>query len=221
MRERRRTELGERRGDRRPFYICRMIETLPLGTPFRDVAHAAAAVCQRLHYQAGRYGERPKLIVDATGLGRPVLEFFPEGGRRDGQDYDLVPTEITSGTKRTIDTDTGHAHLGKAMLVSSLIAALGTRRLLLPPGEMGLTIEKELHTYQRNFIKRGLNAISEVLGAPARTGVHDDEVTALGLCTSYPVGSPPPTQAALAAMRNASFYGSTSSSYGESRRGTG
>jgi hypothetical protein len=188
--------------DQRPFYVCRMIETLPLGTPFKRVAAAAEGVCESLVRHADRFARKPTLIVDASGLGRPVLEFFEASAY-----YTMVPTEITGGTKRIIDTTTGHAHLGKMLLVSSLMAALGTRRMLLPPGEMGKKIENELHTYQRSYIKRGLNQVSEMLGAPARVGQHDDEVVAIGLVTSYPVGPPPPSPEAIRALREASWAG--------------
>jgi hypothetical protein len=55
------------------------LRRLPLGTPFRQVAAAAEGVCQSLVAHADRFARKPTLIVDASGLGKPVLDFFEAG----------------------------------------------------------------------------------------------------------------------------------------------
>src|SRR5262245_34380543 len=42
----------------------------------------------------------------------------------------------------------------------------------------------------RNVLRNTTNRLAELFGRPARTGQHDDEVTALGLVVSYPLPKP-------------------------------
>lgn len=110
--------------DKRPFYICRGIDRLPLGTPYADVAARTEGLLAELHTRHPH--TRIMLILDATVPGQPVREYFVHAGSF----YRLVPTTITSGTKYT--SEEGVASLGKGLMVGSLMAALGTHRLLLP-----------------------------------------------------------------------------------------
>ncbi|MCS4172067.1 hypothetical protein GGQ05_003559 [Salinibacter ruber] len=82
-----------RRGD--PQYAVVWIERFDLGTPYPEVVRRTAAI-----QRAPETGESPPLVMDATGIGAPVVDAFHEEGLR--------PVEIvfTSGDSVTQDGDT-------------------------------------------------------------------------------------------------------------------
>ncbi len=67
-----------------------------------------------------RYGH---LAIDATGVGRPVVDMFVKAGLA----VDLVPVVITAGRKQSYQD--GYYHVAKAILVSNLLKQLQERRL--------------------------------------------------------------------------------------------
>ena len=76
-----------------PRLALRMIDRLPLGTPYPQVVRRARELTHRAH--AG--GGSPSLIVDATNLGVPVVDALREAGLKG----DLVPVTFTSGEHAT------------------------------------------------------------------------------------------------------------------------
>src|SRR4051812_33770863 len=52
-------------------HTARRLERLPLGTPYPQVADRLAAVAAAV---ADRTGARPYLYLDATGVGKPVVD---------------------------------------------------------------------------------------------------------------------------------------------------
>ena len=163
------------RGRAEEHYIGRHVERLPLGTSYPKVAAHVAGVVEAL---VRRGVARPRLIVDATGVGQPVVDLLREtlGGRA----RDLIAATFTHGDRYTQDDTARTASVGKAHLVSRLQALLQTERIKLPVTPETAILARELQDYE---IKVDEDA-NDKYGA-FRVGSHDDLVTALGLCTVY------------------------------------
>ncbi len=148
-------------------HLARHLERLPLGTSYPEVARRVATVVAGV---AARGSGRPRLYVDATGLGTPVVDVLRAGGVV----ADLIPVYFTHGDRRT--EERGEVRLGKAWLVSQMQALLQTGRLHLPRTTEAEALARELLDYE---IRVTENA-NDTYGA-FKTGTHDDLVTALGL----------------------------------------
>jgi hypothetical protein len=148
-----------------PHFVARHLERLPLGTPYPRVVERIAAIVGNV---ARHSHERPRLWVDATGVGQPVVDLLPSDIAEIGAVY------FTHGDRRTRERD--GIRLGKAWLVSRLQALLQTGRLHLPKTAEAAALAKELLDYE---IRVSEDA-NDRYGA-FKVGAHDDLVTALGL----------------------------------------
>jgi len=162
-------------------YIARHIGRLPLGTAYPRVAEQVAGVVEGL---VGRGIARPRLMVDATGVGTPVVDILRERLGKHGRD--LIAATFTHGDKYSQDNGARTASVGKAHLVSRLQALLQTGRLKLPKTAEAEALGRELGGYE---IKIDQDA-NDKYGA-FKVGTHDDLVTALGLCVVYQEPPPP------------------------------
>lgn len=177
------TELSWRLGAARleDHWIVRHLESLPLMTPYPDVAARVESIVTRLQSPRPRPWYKPDaddellltLYVDATGVGQPIVDLLAGAGVRPMAVY------FTHGEKRTVENK--EVKLGKAWLVSRLQALLQTRRLHLPDTPVARQLAKELQDYE---IKIDQNA-NDTYGA-FKVGTHDDLVTALGLTVQGP-----------------------------------
>lgn len=153
-------------------YLIRHLERLAIGSSFPEVASRAAEVAVGIEK---RIGDFPRVYLDATGLGQPVVDLFEETMRKGPP---VVPTFFTHGDRRT-ETMAGlrtEIVLGKAFLVSRLQTLLQTGRLHLPKTADAETLARELSEYQIQ-VEPDAN---DRYGAFA-VGTQDDLVTALGL----------------------------------------
>lgn len=131
---------------------------------------AYPAQCEMITAFAERVSEeaRPTLFVDATGVGRPVVDLL-----RQGCPLPIVGVTISAGMATT---RTGRdMSVPKTDLIGALEVALSTRRLHASPD---LALAKELD--------RELRAFSFEVSATGRPkyegkGAHDDLVVALAL----------------------------------------
>ena len=102
-------------------YAVRHLQRFPLGTPY-------TTICTRL---AQLFADRPlarsKLVVDQTGVGRPVVDMLKKA-RINAQ---IVPVTITAGYAANLG-DAGW-HVPKKELVSSLQVLLQSRRIKVAP----------------------------------------------------------------------------------------
>ena len=151
-------------------YLVHRLERLPLGTSYPQVAARMVQVCAGVANRTGRW---PTLYVDATGLGRPVVDLIQDAGVQ----ASVRAVTLTSGDRRIAQG--GEISLGKAYLVSALQAALQTGRLHLPTTAEAATLREELLTYEIKVTEAG----NDTFGA-FRVGSHDDLVTALGLAVA-------------------------------------
>lgn len=149
----------------------RHLHRYPLGTPYPAIVEDVAALMARpeLASPAGR----PRLVVDATGVGRPVADLF----LRARMAAVVNPLTITGGD--TWRREGGSFWVAKKLLVSTVQAALQTGRLKVVPGlELAELLKKELINFQ---VKISLDA-NEQFGA-WREGQHDDLVLAVAMAT--------------------------------------
>jgi len=165
-------------------HITRFLERLPLGTSYPKIGERLVEIATNARQRArqeyvNERGQAPRddwsygfnVYIDATGVGRPVVDILAESG------LNVIPVFFTHGDRRTEDRD--QITLGKAWLVSRLKTLFQTGRVRLPPNhpEAPAMID-ELQNYE---IKVDQNA-NDRYGA-FRVGKHDDLVTALGLAT--------------------------------------
>lgn len=156
-------------------FTARHLARLPLGTPYPAVAEHVAGVVAGL---VRRGVARPRLMVDATGVGGPVVELIAAALGKHGAD--LIACTFTHGDRYSQDDRRRTASVGKAYLVSQLQALLQTKRLHLPVNAESETLARELQDYE---IRVDADA-NDTYGA-FKVGTHDDLVTALGLATLY------------------------------------
>lgn len=162
----------DRRGSEVHF-LTRHLERLPLGTPYPEIATRLGEIFFRVERRTSRW---PKIYVEATGVGTPVVDLLREACPKG----EITPVYFTHGEHRR--EENGEVRLGRAYLVSRLQALLQTGRVHLPrPAEAEVLVE-ELVNYE---IRISTNA-NDVYGA-FRVGTHDDLVTALGLAVQVDI----------------------------------
>jgi hypothetical protein len=147
-------------------YAVRHLERFPLGTAY-------TAVCTRVaSLFAGPPLADSTLVVDQTGVGRPVIDLL----RRSKLRARLRPVTITAGHKAS-PADGGGWLVPKKELVSTLQVLLQARRLKVSPAlAEAATLVRELV----NFQVKVTAAAHETFGA-WREGVHDDLVLAVAI----------------------------------------
>lgn len=150
----------------------RHLERLPLGTSYPSVARRVADLMSTPPLTA----DTP-LIVDATGVGMPVVEMISE--------YDLspIPLMITGGAAPTCDP-TGILRVPKRDLVSVVLVPLQGGTLKFAAGLPELdTLVKELLAFK---VKIDVKTAHDTYGA-WREGTHDDLVLATAIACWFAV----------------------------------
>lgn len=160
-------------------FHARHLERFPLGTPYPTIVKAVAAMLgDPVLVSAGR----PRLAVDETGVGAPVVDLFRQA-KLPGQ---LYPVHITGGS--SVNYDRGVEYVPKRELVSVVQVALQTDRLKiaarLPEAQ---TLVRELQDFEVKITE----SANDTYGA-WREGTHDDLVlaVALGLWVGKKKGTP-------------------------------
>jgi hypothetical protein len=140
----------------------RHLERLPLGTTYPATVARIVALVQSLP-------EPGEIVIDATGVGRPVVDML----RRDG--LDPVAVTITGG--RRIKRADGGWRVPKQVLVRALVVAFEAGLLKIARGlPFGRTFEQELRIFKRRISARG----NDTYGAGG-AGAHDNLVIAVAL----------------------------------------
>jgi hypothetical protein len=149
---------------------CRLVhaERIPLGTPYPQVVRR---VCQLLNAAPPAAAEGPALVVDATGVGTPVVDLF----RTRALPGRMVPVVITGGD--SVRQDGGTFRVPKRDLVSGLQVAFESGSLVLDSSVPAVeTLIGELMSMRSTVTARGHERIEAW-----REGAHDDLVLAVGL----------------------------------------
>jgi hypothetical protein len=144
----------------------RYLERIPLGTPYPDVVSRAAQVTR-----SGALEGACELLVDATGVGRPVVDLL----RRAGLRCSLTPAIITGGVAESYSD--GFQHIPKKNLITGLQIALQRGDLQIAGG---LKYGGALMTEMAEMRVKATSPGHEQFGA-WREGTHDDLVFAVAL----------------------------------------
>jgi hypothetical protein len=151
-----------RQGSREQFLV-RHLERLPLGMAYP----------QQIQHVANLLGREPlvgaKLVVDYTGVGRPVFDMFQRAG--------LKPhgVLITAGNETTKPGGNIY-HVPKQTLISQLEARLhsGELKIAANIADAG-ALQEELRDFARKVSESGRVSFN------ARSGSHDDLVLAVAI----------------------------------------
>jgi hypothetical protein len=150
-------------GDERT-YDARYIEQFKLGTSYPMMVRAVCATLDR-----GPLAGDCTLVIDHTGVGRPVFDMFTEAGLQ------AVGITITGGVGW--HRETPHQwHVAKILLVGIVQKFLQSGRLRIGAKlPHAATLQKELRDFRVKISK----AANETYDA--REGAHDDLVLALAI----------------------------------------
>jgi hypothetical protein len=143
----------------------RYIHRYPLRTSYPDIVASVA----RLLAQLPEMRDKPELWIDATGVGRAVLNIFQEAR------LDPVGVAITAGAMahRVSHSD---IRIPKRELASLMQATLQTERVTIARDlAHSLTLEDELSNFGVKLAAGGNESYE------GRSGVHDDLVLALAI----------------------------------------
>lgn len=169
-------KVGQDHGD--PDLHLRHLERYPLRMPYPDMVSRVAALVRapaltspRIDRQLGRrILDEPELLVDATGVGRPVVDLFRERGLR----YKAIT--ITGGNQVT--RVSGGYGVPKRDLIGALEVPFHSGRLKVAAGlHLWETLRKELQSFRRKISLTTGNDTYEHW----RESDHDDLVLAAAL----------------------------------------
>lgn len=164
-----------------PTYHVGHIERIPLKSRYPDIVRHVAAVAKVL-LRPLKNGAVPEvtLVVDYTGVGKPVLDMFWEaqsGGLID-QDCNIVAVTITGG-ERVTQAD-GAVRVPKRDLVSVIQRVLQEERMRIPEQHpMAPVLTGELTGFRAVINANG--HVSYGAGEDWRSAAHDDLVLSLAL----------------------------------------
>jgi hypothetical protein len=147
-----------------PGYHVRHLHRFELGTPYLQIVDDVCTLLERTPLRGDC-----RLVLDLTGVGRPIGELFHEAGSRP------VGLTITGGVSwhRVRATDW---HVAKSLLVSLVQKFLASERLVIAKSlPHASTLKKELRDF-RVKVTKSANEVYE-----AREGVHDDLLLSLAV----------------------------------------
>lgn len=170
--------IHERQGGETPRHDVPALRRWPLGTAYTaivaDVVKLLRAVLRR------ERGALVYLVVDGTGVGRPVVDLL--AAALADLDCELIAVMITAGNAPSFglrDDGAQEWHVPKSFLVSAVQILLQDGRLNIARGlPEAVTLQEELKNFRMKFTKAA-NAMYEAW----RDGDHDDLV----LCVALPV----------------------------------
>jgi hypothetical protein len=152
--------------EKRTILRLRYLERIPLGTPYPDVVRRVSDVAR--HVAAEGLCD---LVVDGTGVGRPVVDLL----RRSGLPCRLRPVIVTGGINES--DSNGFHHIPKKDLITGLQVALQQGSLQIAAGlKFGPALVAEMAEMRVKITSPG----HEQFGA-WREGSHDDLVFAVAL----------------------------------------
>jgi hypothetical protein len=155
-------------------YSCVHLHRYELGTSYPSIVSSMVDLFGRpeLHPEGHR---APRLAIDSTGAGRPVVDLFVNERHAGRLDAECNPVTITAGFESRWED--GRALVPKAELVSTTQMLLQSGRLRvaerLPLAE---TLKRELLGFKTKITA----AANETFGC-WREGVHDDLVLAVAM----------------------------------------
>ena len=146
-------------------HVIRGIERPKLGTPYPKIIKRVEQIRNKLEKKTKII---PTIYIDATGVGRPVVDEFTAKG------IAVIPVTICAGD--SVSQDGREVHVGKLALISRLEVLLADGRIEWNgKTPIGKKLSQELHRFQLKVSKAGS------LQLEAEQSFHDDLVIALAL----------------------------------------
>jgi hypothetical protein len=170
----------------RNVFHLRHLQRLRLGTSYVDVCDIVATMLKSLPPAK----QRPALVVDATGTGRPVIDVMTKAGLRP------IAITITGGfdENRVLSNDW---RIPKRNLVSTLAVLLQSGRLKVAPDlAEGETFVSELSNFKVKISASGHDSYNAW-----RESVHDDLVLSVALAAWWGERPAMPTHVAWSMER--------------------
>jgi hypothetical protein len=162
------TERAERIAQRKsepaplPQYYCRTLHRWPLGTSYPAIIEAV-----KMALKTPELLDRADLVIDATGVGRPVVDSFAQAG------VNHTGVVITGG--HNVTRSGSLYSVPKRHLVSTLQVLLQGKRIDFAPNPTRETLIKEMLDFKVTITE----AANDTYGG--RAGTHDDLVLAVAL----------------------------------------
>jgi hypothetical protein len=163
-------------------YSAVALERFDKGTPYPKIRKTIASWVSREPLD-----EAP-LVVDATGVGGPVVDEMQEMPELRGR---IVPVTITQGLAISWDKTTKMWHVAKRHLASVIQATLSSGRLIIPPADESWTpqekgswtrIIKVLEEEFKNFTIKITTHGNETMSAWRDNVDNDDILMATATC---------------------------------------
>lgn len=153
------------RQERTEYFDVRHLERLPLGMSYPQQIQHVANLLARPPLNL----LKPKLVIDETGVGRPVGDMFDVAGLYPNRITITAGLEVTQHGARTW-------HVPKGMLISNLEARShpGELRIAAAATDAG-ALKDEMKDFKRKVSEAGRATYS------ARVGAHDDLVLAVAI----------------------------------------
>jgi len=150
-------------------YYVRHLQRFKLGTAYPDIVQAV----KRMYDRPPLRGQSA-LVVDATGVGRPVVDLFKKAGLR--------PVAITITGGQAVGVGPGGYRVPKRDLVVNLAVMLQTGRLKIA-GQLpeAQTLVNELLNFKVKINPKTAHDSYEAW----REGIHDDLVLAVAMAVWY------------------------------------
>jgi hypothetical protein len=159
-------------------YSLRHLHRYPLQTPYTVIA---AEVAKLTHSE--KLTGQVSLVVDCTGVGRPVTELVQQQKIRGG----LYPVTITAGHQVTRDQDGGFRAPKKDLCGSLLMLWQAERLLIAQKIPFADVLVKEVSNFETKITLAG----SEIFGT-WREGQHDDIILAVSLACWWTINNDGP-----------------------------
>jgi hypothetical protein len=154
-----------RRQKRTTHFDVRHLERLPLGMSYPQQIQRVVALLARSPLNV----LKPKLVIDETGVGRPVGDMFDAAG--------LWPSRITitAGLEAT-QHGANTWHVPKGLLISNLEAHSHSGELrIAAAANDAAALKEELKDFKRKISEAGRTTYA------ARVGAHDDLVLSVAI----------------------------------------
>lgn len=170
----------------KPAYHVGWLERYPLGTPYPEIVRAVCALTDRAPLRHAGY----RLVIDATGVGRPVFDLFKEAG------LPVVGVLITGGDAVTRDGDI--VRVPKRNLAANLQVLVQNHRLTVSQDlALGSILAREMLNFKVKIDLKGHDSYENW-----RDSIHDDLTLAAAVAAWYAEAAAyKDTEAVLAAFR--------------------